>query len=118
LRVADDESNIEGPVWFAALNGVAEVLENDVVFAGQTFEKGWHVVRGHWFSFQGWLTGSATDRRYVQLADDTMFIVNSMIRVTGVHFTSPFRRFRKAGAGLKRTCLMNDEVYRNVLESA
>ena len=40
FRVAADEESIEGPVWLAVINGPAEVLKKDVLYAGQTFEKG------------------------------------------------------------------------------
>ena len=97
------------------------MLKDEVLYAGQTFEKGWHVVRGHWFSFQGLARDSTGDRRYLQLKDDALFNVNSMIRVKGVQFTSTFRRARKQGgaaAVLSREWMMNAEVHQRVLESA
>jgi len=50
-----------------------------------------------------------------------MFNVNAMIRVTGVQFTSTFRRMRERGgraAAIDREWVMNEEVYRSVLDSA
>ena len=75
----------------AVLNGPAEVLKKDVLYAGQTFEKGWHVAKGHWFSHVG-PVDNGDDRRYVQLKDEALSNVNSMIRLTGLQFTSPFKR--------------------------
>ena len=86
-----DEETIEGPVWLAILNGPAELLENDVLYAGQTFVAGWHVVKGHRFSHV-YAVGTGEDRRHVQLEDDNLFNVNAMIHVTGVRFTSIFGR--------------------------
>jgi len=121
LRVADDQVGIEGPVWFAVLNGAAEVLENDVLFGGENFEKGWHVVKGHWFSYVGHVDAS-DDRRYVQLKDASLFNINSMIRLNGVRFTSTFRRQRKRGqtvaAATSREWVMNADDYLRILESA
>jgi len=87
FRVADAEG-IEGPVWFAVLNGAAEALENDVLFVGQTFNKSWHVVRGHWFSFVA-LVEKSTDRRYIQLKDNALFNVNSIIVIRGCSSPAP-----------------------------
>lgn len=121
FRVAADEGTIEGPVWFAVLNGPAELLENDVLYAGQTFGAGWHVVKGHWFQYEG-RVGTGGDRCYVQLEDEAVFNVNSMIRVTGVQFTSPFKRPRRRGAPTaatsRRKWVMNADVYQRVLELA
>jgi len=50
VRVADDEATIEGGVWLALMDGKAEVLAKDELYAGQLFEKGWTVARGHWSS--------------------------------------------------------------------
>ena len=80
-----------GPVWLAVLHGPAELLENHVIYAGQTFGAGWHVVKGHWFSYVHGV-GTGEGRRYVQLEDDNLFDVNWMIRVTGVRFTRIFGR--------------------------
>lgn len=110
FRVADDEEGIEGPVWLAVLNGPHEILKQDVLFAGQTFQKGWYVVRGHWFSFQGEVADG--DRRYTLLRDDALFNVNSMIRVENVAFTTRYRR----GRGAPKEWLLNAEMYEQLLE--
>jgi len=122
FRVADDEQGAwgEGSVWFAVLNGVAEVLKNDVQWAGESFQKGSHVPRGYWFSFQGVVQQGSCDRRDIQVKDDAMFNVNAMIQVTGVQFSGTFRRMRKRGgraAAIDREWVMNEEIYRSVLDS-
>lgn len=52
FRVEADERGIEGNVWLGLVNGKSFELEQDERHAGQDFEKGWRVVRGHWFAHQ------------------------------------------------------------------
>jgi hypothetical protein len=78
VRVADDEATIEGGIWLALMDGKAEVLAKDELHAGQLFEKGWTVARGHWFSLKRVLLDS---RIYCALEQQTFFNVQSMIRL-------------------------------------
>jgi hypothetical protein len=78
VRVADDEATIESGVWLALMDGKAVVLAKDELHAGQLFEKGWTVARGHWFSLKRVLLDS---RIYCALDEQTLFNVQSMIRL-------------------------------------
>jgi hypothetical protein len=76
VRVADDEATIEGGVWLALMDGNAEVLAKDELHAGQLFEKGWTVARGHWFSFKRVLPNS---RISCALEEQSLFNVQSTL---------------------------------------
>jgi hypothetical protein len=60
------------------MDGKAEVLAKDELHAGQLFEKGWTVARGHWFSLKRVLLDS---RIYCALEEQTLFNVQSIIRL-------------------------------------
>jgi hypothetical protein len=83
VHVADDEATIEGGVWLALMDGKAEVLAKDELHKRQLFEKGWTVARGHWFSLKRVLPNS---RIYCALEKQTLFNMQSMIRLDNVRF--------------------------------
>mmetsp|Transcript_14473 Transcript_14473/g.36664 ORF Transcript_14473/g.36664 Transcript_14473/m.36664 type:complete len:292 (-) Transcript_14473:88-963(-) len=85
FRVESDEHTIEGSVWLALLDGKAFALEQDELHAGQHFEKGWSVVRGHWFSLARTERAGGT-RVYKALEEQTLFNVQSMMKIKDLKF--------------------------------
>lgn len=119
FRVADDEATIEGAVWLALLDGKAETLAKDELHAGQLFEKGWTVVRGHWFSLKR-VEQRSSNRIYCALEEETLFNVQSMIRLKDVRFLQAVpRRTRATGPEWYKNneFTMTDEVYQKLINS-
>jgi hypothetical protein len=86
FRVESDEHAIEGSVWLALLDCKAFCLKQDELHAGQHFQKGWTVARGHWFALQR--TDRASGMRiYKALEEQTLFNVQSMMKLKGIKFT-------------------------------
>jgi hypothetical protein len=100
--VASDEATIEGCV------GKEFWLQQDELHAGQHFEKGWTVVRGHWYAYQR--TVPATGARiYKALEEETLLNVQSMIRLTDIKFKQSAPR---------RTRGSTSEWYKHSLSSS
>jgi hypothetical protein len=85
FRVESDEHTIEGCVWLALFDVKAFSLEQDELHAGQHFQKGWTVVRGHWFSLARTDAASGT-RTYKALAEEALFNVQAMIKLKDIRF--------------------------------
>jgi hypothetical protein len=119
FRVASDEANIEGCVWLALLDGKAFGLQQDELHAGQHFEKGWTVVRGHWFAYQR--TVPATGARiYKALEEETLLNVQSMIRLTNIKFIQSVPRRTRGSTSewyKQSEFTLSDEVYQKLLDS-
>lgn len=117
FRVASDEATIEGCVWLALLNCKAFELQQDELHAGQHFEKGWSVVRGHWFAFQRTVLASGA-RVYKALEEETLLNVQSMIRLTGIKFIQavPRRTRGTTSDWYNQEFILNDEVYQKLLD--
>lgn len=118
FRVASDETTIEGCVWLALLDGKASELQQDELHAGQHFEKGWTVVRGHWFAFQRAVPASGA-RVYKALEEETLLNVQSMIRLTAIKFLQavPRRTRGTTSDWYKQEFTLSDEVYQKLLDS-
>lgn len=119
VRVADDEATIEGAVWLALINGKAETLAKDELHAGQLFQKGWTVVRGHWFSFKRVHPAGSSNRVYVALEEETLFNVQSMIRLHGIRFLQALPRRSRVTSPewYKNEFTLSDEVYQQLINS-
>jgi hypothetical protein len=85
FRVDADEAPVEGRLWLAPLDGKSFQLQHDELHAGQHFQKGWTVVRGHWFAFQR-TTPASGARIYKAPEEETLLNVQSMIRLTAIKF--------------------------------
>lgn len=48
VRTADEDADIEGRYWIAEVLSDAFQVEDTVVVAGETMEKGWWVVKAYW----------------------------------------------------------------------
>ena len=118
FRVASDESTIEGSVWLALLDCKAFELQQDELHAGQHFEKGWTVVRGHWFAFQRAVPASGA-RVYKALEEETLLNVQSMIRLTAIKFLQavPRRTRGSTSEWYKQEFTLSDDVYQKLLDS-
>lgn len=119
FRVAADESTIEGCVWLALLDGKAFQLEQNELHAGQEFEKGWTVVRGHWFAFQRAVPTSGA-RMYKALEEQMLLNVQAMIRLHNIKFTQAVpRRTGKTTLDWYKNneFTLSDDVYQQLLNS-
>jgi hypothetical protein len=117
FRVADDEATIEGAVWLALMDGAVETLAKDERHAGQLFEKGWTVARGHWFSLT---RADPTKRIYRALEEETLFNVQAMMRLTNVRFQQGIpRHTRGTGADWYKNneFTLSDDAYQILLNS-
>jgi hypothetical protein len=112
VRVAADEADIEGVLWFAILDDLPIKLTEATMHAGQEFEKGWLVAHGHWFSLQG-APAANGDRTYAILPEVVMLNVNSMLRVispivfNAANKNARPRRARGGGFNTTTTYLLN-----------
>jgi hypothetical protein len=119
VRVADDEATIEGAVWLALINGKAETLAKDELHAGQLFQKGWTVVHGHWFSFKRVHPAGSSNRVYFALEEETLFNVQSMIRLHDIRFQQALPRRSRVTSPewYKNEFTLSDDVYQKLINS-
>jgi len=117
LRVEPDEADIDGGVWLALMNGKSFTLTQAELHAGQQFEAGWKVVRGHWFSLKSTEAPSGA-RIYTVLAEETLFNVQSMMRLTDVKFMHAVPRRTRTSTSdwfKNNTFKLPDDVYQKLL---
>jgi hypothetical protein len=118
FRVAADQTTIEGDVWLALLNGPTFELQRDELHAGQQFDKGWTVARGHWFALQRANPASGA-RTYKALAEETLLNVQSMLRLGNIKFVQavPRRTHASTSAWFNQEFILSEEVYQRLLDS-
>jgi len=80
------------------INAKAFKLQEDQLHQGQHFEKGWLVAKGHWFLLVETRTRDQA-RIYKALAEETLFNVQSMLKVKGIHFLQGVPRRSRATTG-------------------
>ena len=81
--VDDSEVDVEGPYWLARLSGAAFVLDEDTLFSGQQYRKGWIVAPGRWYKLR-----QRSERGYELLSEEVLLVVNHMVFLKGLGFAS------------------------------
>jgi len=78
------------------------------------------VVRGHWFSLKSTEAQMSGARIYTALSEETLFNVQSMMRLKDVRFTQAVPRRTRTSASdwfKNNTFKLSDEVYQMLLNS-
>jgi len=100
-------------------HGKSFSLTQAELHAGQQFEAGWKVVRGHWFSLKCTEAQSGA-RIYTALSEETLFNVQSMMRLKDVRFTQAVPRRTRTSTSdwfKNNTFKLTAEVYQMLLNS-
>ena len=72
-----------------------------VVFAGETFDEGFYLIKVRWFEFKG--VDATGQRQYVLCADERMVSVHSLVRCEAIKLAKePGVRGRGRPAALPR----------------
>ena len=119
LRCDQDEATIEGCLWLALINAKAYKLQEDQLHQGQLFEKDWLVAKGHWFSLVE--TRSCDQARtYKALEEETLFNVQSMLKVKGIRFIQAVPRRSRASTAAwyeNNRFVLAEDVYDSLVNS-
>ena len=111
VRVAKDELHIEGAVWLLLVDSEAFEMPEDMVHSSDTIEAGWIVVRGRWYE-----KVQDSPRGYRLQKESRMILVNTMIRLPGIHFNggAPGKAPRESKSGLQ---ILHEDTYNLLNES-
>ena len=111
VRVAKDQLHIEGAVWLLLVDSEAFEMPEDMVHSSDTIEAGWIVVRGRWYE-----EVQRSPRGYQRQEQSRLILVNTTIRVPGIHFNggAPGKYPRKPKSGLH---ILHEDMY-NLLDAS
>ena len=111
MRVAKDELHIEGAVWLLLVDSEAFEMPADMVHSSDTIEAGWIVVRGRWYE-----KVQDSPRGYRLQKESRLILVNTMIRLPGIHFNggAPGKAPRESKSGLQ---ILHEDTYNLLNES-
>ena len=111
VRVASDQLHIEGAVWLLLIDSEAFEMLADEEHASDTIEAGWLVVRGRWYE-----QVQRSPRGYKRQEESRLVLVNTLIRLPGVHFNggAPGKYPREAKSGLH---ILHEDMYNLLNES-
>ena len=99
VRVEKDDLWMEGPYWLIKLLGRAFAAPSELVHAGSVFEEGWLIVQAQYYKLE-----QVSERGYRLILAKKYFVVNSLIRLTGIGFSRSQsgpqqRQFRTTATG-------------------
>lgn len=83
VTVDESEVELEGPYWLALLSGAAFVVDEDMLYCGQQYRKGWLVAPGQWYALR-----QRSERGYELQPEKVLLVVNHMIFLKNLTFTS------------------------------
>ena len=111
VRVAKDELQIEGAVWLLLVDSETFEMPADMVHSSDTIEAGWIVVRGRWYE-----KVQDSPRGYRLQKESRLILVNTMIRLPGIHFNggTPGKAPRESKSGLQ---ILHEDTYNLLNES-
>ena len=111
VRVAKDELHIEDAVWLLLVDSEAFEMPEDMVHSSDPIEAGWIVVRGRWYE-----KVQDSPRGYRLQKESRMILVNTMIRLPGIHFNggAPGKAPRESKSGLQ---ILHEDTYNLLNES-
>ena len=81
VRVVKDDQWMEGPYWLIRLCGQAFAAPSNLIHAGIEFEEGWLIVQAQYYKLE-----QTSERGYRLLPEKKYFVVNALIRLTGIEF--------------------------------